>query len=176
MRLLLSCVLAGGCCLALTGCGEGEFGEYQVRELLTIGPKQLEGEQITLTPGQVECGEREELWVLESRGGHRSVGRLTDAARALNFADDVQIGDTPLPPYAQVRGKFQLQVTRVTAIRDDDSRTKTVEAKVGVEIRHSCFGAPLPLMGVRKGNFNPDTPARFQLTLGNGWEYARILH
>jgi hypothetical protein len=161
-------------CLVLAACGDSEFGPEQVRSVLESAAVKLEGEQVTLSPAQIDCGAREELWTMEQRGD-RAVGRLTDRARELNFADDVRIGEAPFP-YSQIRGLSNLRVVRVTAIYDEDSGTKVAEARAGVQIRHPCFPTPLPLMGVRKGQFSADTPVRFRFSFDGGWACDRILH
>jgi hypothetical protein len=158
----------------LTGCSNGEFGEEQVRQILTGTPKSLDGEQVMLTLEQVNCGEREDLWNLETQG-ETSLGRLTPKGQALGFADDIRIGEQRFP-YTQLRGQFPLQVLQMNSIRDEGAKVKIVDVKVGVTINHLCFNQAPVLMGVKKGQFSQDVLPRFQLALNSDWEYDRLLH
>ena len=159
----------------LGGCSDGAFGDNQIRFLINQGQKQLDSEQVTISHDQLRCGVREELWTIEQLGEDRTIGRLSERARALNFSDDIQIGEQR-QPYAQVRGTFVLMVNDIQSVRDVDPRTKLVDARVGVVISHVCFPTPLPLMGVRRGQFTQEAAARFQFRLGGNWEFDRILH
>ena len=175
MRTFLRCAWIVSLMLPFTSYSDGEFGEAQARNLLSHGTKQLDGEQVVLQQGQVGCGVREELWTYQALGESRGLGRLTEKGRALNFADDVQV-EADANPFVQVRGQLPIQVSQVVQIRDENASTKIVEARVAVKINHPCFGNPLPLMGVRHGQFTANSPARFQLALNETWEYDRILH
>jgi hypothetical protein len=171
MRALLVGVSAAFC-LTLVGCGDGEFNPAKA---LAAGPRQLDGEQVVLTQAQLECGATEELWNMETQGD-RSSGRLTAKGQALGFSDDIRVNEQR-NPYVQIRGSFPLSVSGIAAVRDEDPQTKVVEAKVGVVVDHACFHAPLPMMGIRKGNFAQTAPARFQFALRSDyWEYERLLH
>ena len=144
-------------------------------QILTATPKALDGEQVMLTNEQVACGEREDLWTMESHGGDTATGHLTPKAQALGFGDDVRVGEQRLP-FSQLRGQYTLQVLRIESIRDEGAKVKVVDAKVGVVIAHSCFPQPVQLMGVKKGRFTQDAAPRFQLALNGNWEYDRLLH
>jgi hypothetical protein len=159
----------------LTGCSSGPFDEGKVRYLLEFQPHPLDGEQVALNPGQVDCGVTNELWETVTLGPERAVERLTQKARDLKFDDDIQVGELRLP-YAQVRGSFTLQMLEVANIRDVDPKTKEVDAKVGVRMNHACFGAPPVLMGVRHGRFTQDAVPRFRFRLESDWVYDGILH
>jgi hypothetical protein len=175
VRGLAYYILLAGTCLILGGCSDGEFGEGTVRGLIESAPRQLDNEQVTLTQGQVDCGAHEDLWDVESAGVERWIAKLTQKGRNLHFADDIRIGDQPLP-YTQVRGQFSLQLVTLSAIHDHDAKTKIVDAKVGVKIDHPCFTTPLMLMGVHRGEFTSDYPARFQLVNQGDWQLEQILH
>jgi hypothetical protein len=44
-------------------------------------------------------------------------------------------------------------------------------------VQHSCFAAPLPLMGVKKGNFQADVLPTFRFRLQNdGWHAEKLVH
>jgi hypothetical protein len=167
--------LVAAAALLLCGCSDGEFGEGTVRGVLESHPRQLDNEQVTLSQGQVDCGSHEDLWTVESTGTERWIAKLTQKGRDLHFVDDIRIGDQPMP-YTQVHGQFSLTLMSISSIRDQDPQTKVVDAKVGVKIDHSCFSTPVMLMGVHKGEFTADYPARFQLVNDGGWQLDRILH
>ena len=108
-------------------------------------------------------------------GEARSLGRLTQKGRDLQFGDDIQI--VPPTPYAQVRGSFSLKVLQVGTIQDSDAFTKIAEAKVGVRIDHKCFQDNLPiLMGIRHGEFTASTSTVFRFKLENEWQFDQIIH
>jgi len=139
---------------------------------------QLDGEQVVLDQGQVDCGAREDLWTITPMGEGRALGRLTPKGRNLQFSDDVQIGDPAVGvPYAQLHGTFPIKVQQSGSVRDEDEFTKSAEAKVGVRIDHSCFQGPLPtLMGIRHGQFDPSTSPVFRFKLDGQWTVDRVLH
>src|SRR5689334_889158 len=58
--------------VALTGCGGGGF---DARSTLESRPARLDGEQILLDQTQLDCGAREDLWIVSPLGDARSVGR-----------------------------------------------------------------------------------------------------
>ena len=174
MRSCILLALIAFVCLFLAGCSSGGFGDEQVYQILGGPPKQLDGEQVMLTLEQFGCGQREELWDLDVQGG-LSYGRLTAKGRALGFADDIRVGEQRLP-YTQLRGQYPLQVLHIDGIRDESASVKILDVKVGVTINNVCFPTPLPLMGVRKGQFSQDATPRFQIALRADWEFDRILH
>src|SRR6185312_14853638 len=108
--------------LTLGGCGSGEFSPNGTLE---SRPVQLDGEQVVLDQGQVDCGAHEELWDIAPLGDGRSVGRLTQKGRDLQFSDDVQIGDPVVGvPYVQIHGTFSLRVNQTGSVRDEDEWAK----------------------------------------------------
>ncbi len=128
---------------------------------------------------QLDCGVREDLWVISPMGDARSIGRLTQKARDLQFGDDVQIADPEIKvPYVQIRGSFPIAVLQMGSVRDQDAFTKLVDAKVGVRIDHSCFQNPLPiLMGIRHGKFDPASNPVFRVKLeGDAWLTDQVVH
>jgi hypothetical protein len=165
-------LLAG---LILAGCGPGGFDPNGI---LQSRPVRLDGEQIVLNPGQLECGAHEDLWTVASLGDDRSVARLNQKARDLQFSDDVQIGEPGIvTPYAQIHGSFPVKVVQVGSVRDEDAFTKTADAKIAVLIDHSCFqNNPPVLMGVRHGKFDPSTNPVFRFKLDGDWSVDQIVH
>jgi hypothetical protein len=164
--------------LALAACSEGPFNEYSATIKLQAKPIQLDGEQVVITPEQVTCGEKDELWIVLPQGNNRAIGRLNDSARALGFSDDIHIGDPGFRnPYAQIRGEFPVSVTEVR-MRDLDATTKQIEAKTSVVIDHSCFKNPKPLlMGLRLGQFSEtDNPAYHFRLHGETWDFEQLVH
>jgi hypothetical protein len=155
-------------CLALAGCGGGGFDPNGILE---SRPVRLDGEQILLNQGQIDCGAREDLWTIQSLGQERAVARLTQKGRDLQFSDDVQIGDPAIgAPYAQIHGSFPVKVLQMGSIHDEDTFNKTVDAKVGVRIDQSCFQGNFPIvMGIRHGRFDPTTNPVFRFKLDNEW-------
>ena len=163
-------------CLALAACGSGGFDPTAALE---SQPIRLDGEQVVLEQGQLDCGALEDLWNVAQLGDGRSVGHLTQKARNLQFSDDVQIGDANIGlPYAQIHGSFAVRVLQMASVRDDDPSTKTVEAKVAVKIDHKCFENTWPvLMGVRHGQFTPSAHTIFRFTLdGEQWPFDKVVH
>jgi len=138
----------------------------------------LDGEQVMFDPGQIECGVREELWVVRSLGDTRSVAQLTQKGRSLQFSDDVHMGELPGgTPYVQLHGSFPVQVLRMGSVRDQDEFTKLADAKIGVKINHACFGSPLPiLMGIKHGQFDPSTNPVFRFKLDGEWTADQVIH
>jgi hypothetical protein len=163
--------------LILAGCGEREFGDGQVHQIENQ-KVQLNGEQIGLTKGQVECGIQSELWTSEDLGEDQTIGRLTQSARDLGFGDDIQIAEPGLKyPHAQLRGKFLLSLIQVNSIKNDGPQNRIVDAKMGVRIDHSCFQSPFPiLLGVKKGKFTDGVGSLLRFRLDDGWVYDEILH
>ena len=177
LRSLLAAPVAFS--IVLFGCGSKEdFDGGKAKGILESAPINLEGEQVTLTPMQVDCGAQEDLWERPTQfSPERSTARLDQKGRDLKFNDDVVIEPNRLP-YVQVRGAVSLQVDDVSNIRDgDETGTKLVDVKAGVKIQHTCFAMPLPIMGVKKGNFQPDTPASFLFRLrDDGWHVDKLVH
>lgn len=161
--------------LLLAACGGNAFSPNGALE---SRPVQLDGEQVVLDQVQVDCGTREDLWMLAPLGDGRAVGRLTPKGRALQFSDDVQIADPNVGvPYVQIRGSFPVKVSQVSSIRDEDQFTKVAEVKATVAINHSCFQAnPPSLMGIRHGQFDPSASPVFRFKLDGEWMVDRIVH
>ena len=159
----------------LAGCGSGEFSANGVLE---SHPVQLDGEQVALDPGQVDCGAHEDLWDVTPLGDGRAVARLTKKGRDLQFSDDVQIGDPAVGvPYVQIHGTFPVKVFQVSSVRDEDAYTKLAEVKLTVRIDHSCFQSNPPvLMGIRHGQFDPSASPVFRFKLDGEWMVDQIVH
>jgi hypothetical protein len=157
------------------GCGSGSFDPNVILE---YRPVRMDGEQVMLNAGQLDCGVREDLWNVASLGVDRSVGRLTQKGRDLQFSDDVQIGEPGnAVPYAQVRGSFLVKVIQPSSVRDEDAFTKTSDPKVGVMIDHLCFQNNPPfLMGVRHGRFDQSANPVFRFKLDREWLVDRVVH
>lgn len=164
--------------LVLAGCGDQEFGEGKVRYQVETQKTRLDGEQIMLTRGQVDCGVQAELWEIEHRGQDQDVARLNQSARDLGFDDDVQMSEPgSANPYVQVRGNFLLSLIRVNDIRIEGPQNKVVDAKIGVRINQPCFDNPLPLLlGVKHGKFTETADAMLRFRLDNDWVYDQIVH
>jgi len=162
-------------CLVLAGCGSGGFDPNGILESRAV---RLDGEQVVLDPGQVDCGSREDLWNVAQLGDGRAVAHLTSKGRSLQFSDDVQIGDLSVGvPYAQIHGSFSVKVLQMGSVRDDDPNTKSADAKVAVKIDHSCFqNNPPLLMGVRHGQFTPAANAGFRFRLDNNDWLIDVVH
>lgn len=170
-------LLAGFCLMFFLGaCGMGDFNEGKVKNIIEGSPMKMDAEYVTLTPAQVDCGAKEDLWDVPIQTGARSAARLTSKGRDLKFSDDVSIGDMRLP-YVQIRGDFMLAVAELTTMKDGpEKETKLVETKLGAIIQHSCFPNPLPMMGVRHGKFSQqDSPVLF-FRYNNGWQVEKLVH
>lgn len=131
-----------------------------------------------LTSAQVDCGVKAELWDPPANFGDRTVARLQAAGRALNFDDDVVIGEPGnANPYVQVRGDFSASLGDGPDIREPEQGVKIVTGKMGVSISNPCFPDPLPVLGVRKGKFSEDAQPimRYEL-LKDGWHYVKLVH
>ena len=163
-------------CLLLVACGSSEFDPVGVLE---SRPVKLDGEQVALDPGQVDCGTRAELWDVTLLGGDgRAVARLTKKGRDLQFSDDIQIGDPAVGvPYAQIHGTFPIKVLKMGSVRDEDEWDKVVEAKVAVAIDHACFqNNPLVLLGIKHGQFDPSANPVFRVKLDRYWLVDQTIH
>jgi hypothetical protein len=167
-----------GFCLLLTGCSPGFFDFGMVQNMIEMAPISLDGEQVMLTEGQIDCGVQSELWDVQTLGPGRAVARLNQLARNLHFGDDVVMGEPGMhTPYAQIRGTFQLRMLDFANVRDDGDKFKLVDVKVGVEIAHSCFQTLPQLMAVRRGRFTQDALPTFRFRVdGNNWSFDRIQH
>lgn len=133
-----------------------------------------------LSSQQVDCGVKADLWEAPGaiQGGGRSSARLLDAGRNLHFDDDVVVSEPGLnTPYAQIRGDFSLQVADDANVRDDGPDAKLVTGTVSANISHACFPTPLPLMGVRKGQFVEDATPTLKFSRdGDNWRFAKLIH
>ena len=162
-------------CLVLTGCGSGEFDP---RGTLESRPVTLDGEQVVMNQGQVDCGARDDLWLINPLGEGRSVARLTQKGRDLQFSDEIEIGDPVVGlPYTQIHGSFPVKVMKIGSVTDQDAFTKLVDAKVGVKINHHCFQDDPPiLMGIRHGQFDQSTRPVFRFKLDEQWLVDQVVH
>lgn len=177
-NMLKTGLLLTGVGIFLTGCGANDFNYGKVHNIIEGTSLHLDAEYVTLTPQQVECGVENDLWDPPFDSGQREhrVARLRQAGRDLKFADDVSIGDMPRP-YVQIRGDFNLAVNEISSDKaGPEPNTRLVTAKLGVPIQHSCFGDPLPLMGVRKGNFTQDVSPVLFFRYNNAWTLERVVH
>jgi len=167
-------------CLLLAACGnKSDFDGGGARDILQSNAVNLDGEQVTITPMQIDCGVQSDLWEAPAQvSGDRTTARLTSQGRELNFSDDPTIEPEYHQPYVQVRGAFSLEVNDVSNIRAGESPdTKLVDAKAGIKLQHACFSSPLPMMGVKKGKFREDAPLTFLFRLKeDGWHFERIVH
>ena len=160
------------------GCGSHDFNEEKLKSVLESKPVNLDGEQVSLSQWQLDCGVQNDLWEAPTQVSPGSSAKLTDKGRALKFSDDIRIEPNYRQPFAQVRGEFPLQVDTIGTIRDGaDAGTKVADVKASVRINHTCFQTPLPIMGVKKGNFREDVPPVFELGLhDDGWRVEKLVH
>jgi hypothetical protein len=176
--------LVAALCLAvvLSGCRpSSDFSEDIARGSIEYGKMNLEGEQVTLTDPQIQCGVQTELWDPPTTlSADHTTAHLTSKARDLKFNDDVIIHDpSSRVAYVQVRGEFPLQADSIVSIKDgEDKNSKLVEAKVSIKIDNPCFPNSLPLMGVRHGNFSADSPVVFHMHFDEsvGWRVDKLVH
>jgi hypothetical protein len=177
-RWLLSAVL--GLYLASVACGsKTEFNEGVAKVILEANAVNLDGEQVTFTSKELNCGVQSELWETPAEvSKDRSTARLTSKGRDLNFGDDLVIEGNLHPPYAQVRGSFVLEMGEVSGIRDGENvDTKVVDGKAGIKVQHACFPNPLPIMGVKHGDFREDMPVSFLFRKSDdGWRLEKLVH
>jgi hypothetical protein len=174
LELAVVAVLCGIC----TGCGN-EFDDTRVRLVTEGSPIQLDSEQVTLSYPQVDCGVDKDLWDAPVQVSERSVAHLKQAGRDLGFNDDVSLNEPGYnQPYAQMRGKFMLRVENILDTRDGPGQgAKTVQLQVRVKVPNECFGGDLPIMGIRKGQFNPGTNPSLVYQLGSdGWYIDHFVH
>jgi hypothetical protein len=163
----------------LQSCGANDFNYGKVRNIIEGSPLRLDAEYVMLTQQQYECGLQEELWepplhpIMQGQSG---TARLGQKGRDLKFSDDVMLGDKRYP-YVQIRGDFNLFVNEITSDRaGSDEFQRFAETKVAVVIQHTCFPTPLPLMGVKKGQFTQDYSPILEFRYNNGWTIERVVH
>ena len=177
---VFSALLAALLCAVTTGCGDPDaFNDGVVKGAAQAQPFQLDSEQVNMNPTQLACGANDDLWEAPVVGSDRTISRLEQKGRDLNFTDDISSDELGHQwPYTQVRGKFPLQVDQVISIKDgDDKDTKIVQARVGIRIAEPCFDTPLYILGVRKGQYRDDLPATLQYERsGDGWHLTKIVH
>jgi hypothetical protein len=164
----------------LVGCSRAPdvFDEGKVYEVTSGQTIKLESEQVSLRPEDVNCGVDNDLFDPPTAVASRTVAHLTQKGRDLGFSDDVTVSEAGYNlPYTQVRGIFPVEFRKVVGIRDVSQGEKTVEALAGIRINHSCFAAPLTIMGVRHGAIDQKAPAAFAFAMNNGnWQLDHILH
>jgi hypothetical protein len=163
----------------LAGCSH-DFDENTVRSRAAGQMLQLDSEQVSLNSAQLGCGVQNELWEAPppAESGLPAAYRLTQTGRDLQFSDDVYANEPGYPaPYAQVRGKFYLQVDNVVAINVASDGARLIQAAMSVKIPHPCFANPLPLMGIKKGKFAPDfAPTLMFENTEEGWYPTQLVH
>jgi hypothetical protein len=173
-------LLAALLCALSAGCADpNAFDDGVAKAAAEWEPVQLDSEQVSMNAAQLTCGVNNDLWDAPRGGAERSISRLEQKGRALNFSDDVTSDEVGfMNPYTQVRGKFPLQLDRVVSTSGgEDKDTKIIQAKVGIKIAHACFDSPLPIMGVHKGQYSDALPVTLQYERdGNGWHLAKIIH
>ena len=169
-----------GLCLVSAACGgKTDFDEGAAKDILESKAVNLEGEQVTITPMQLDCGVQSELWDAPAQVSQdRTTAKLTAKGRELNFSDDPSIESHFHQPYAQVRGAFSLEVEQVSGVRDGETDgTKLVDAKAGIKLQNACFPSALPIMGVKHGDFREDTPVSFLFRKSeDGWRLEKLVH
>jgi len=172
----LLALIAGFAMLAGSG-GEGDFNYGKFRGIIEGTPMRLDAEYVMISSQQVQCGIENDLWDSPtSMGQERSVARLTQKGRDLKFADDVSLGELRIP-FAQIRGDIQLSVIEIINDRDGPEKdTRLADVRVGAVIQHPCFPAPLPIMGVKKGNFTQDYPPVIMFRYNDGWQFEKFVH
>jgi hypothetical protein len=165
-----------GLSIVLAGCGD--FNDGKTRNLIEAKPVRLDAEQVILKEQEVACGVENDLWETPSPAGSRSTARLTQKARDLKFDDDVSVKEAGYhSPYVQVRGMFPLSVIEIANTKDGpENDTKIVETRIGIKIDHSCFPDPLPIMGLRKGQFTEDYLPVLQFRYDGRWQLEKFVH
>ena len=168
--------LAIGLSILLAGCGD--FNDGKTRNIIESKPVKLDAEQVVLSEQEVACGVDNELWDAPAAAGTRTTARLTQKARDLKFDDDVSVKEAGYhSPYVQVRGAFPLSVIEIANTKDGpENDTKIVETRIGIKIDHMCFPNPLPIMGLRKGQFTEDYLPVLQFRYDNGWQLEKFVH
>jgi hypothetical protein len=174
-RLLLGAVLAG----TLFSVGCNDFNDGKTKNLVEAAPVRLDAEQVMLGRAEIDCGIQNELWGPPNPPNQgRSICPLTPAGRALKFDDDVVFTEPGYrSSYVQIRGAFPLGVISIENTKDGPEKdSKLVELKVGVRIDHACFPNPLPIMGLRKGQFSQDYNPVVLFRLDGGWQMDKFIH
>ncbi len=120
-------LLCGFC----AGCGN-EFDDTRVRLVTEGSPIHLDSEQVTISPGQVDCGVDKELWDAPVVVSERSVAHLRQAARDLGFNDDISLNEPGYNlPYAQMRGDFMLRVENILDTHDGPGERRQDSSSAG---------------------------------------------
>jgi hypothetical protein len=169
--------IVAGLAVLCSACTHNDFGPGTAQALVAQKPRRLDAEQLILSYGQVDCGVREQLWDPPAELGSRTLARLTERGRTLKFDDDVVVAEAGhRNPYVQVRGDFPLTMPDPPDVKDQGDMKMAV-GKVLAMVDHSCFPDPVPVMGVRHGNFaeNAVPVLRFEKT-EDGWAYAGLVH
>ncbi len=163
--------------LALTACEEAVFDNEAAQGVIESAKIPLSGEQVILTPEQITCGEKKGLWVVDQIEGGGALGRLTDAGRALQFGDDIRMGDRKFSgPYVQLSGAHSVNVEKFKTMSDEKPDSKIVEAKLSVALNHECFTKRVQLLGIDRGDFSEDVDVRVRLRNRDGWRVDSVLH
>src|SRR5262249_34200410 len=143
------------------GCQSTDFNDVKTKGMIEMFPVRLDGEQVVVSQATIDCGVKYELWEpLTEVSGARTTARLLGPARDLKLSDDIAYESGHRQAFVQVNGEFPLQVDEITSTRDEDKETKIVEGKIGIKIAHGCFPVPLPIMGVKHGNFSEEVLPR----------------
>jgi hypothetical protein len=167
--------------IILQGCGgPNDFNYGKVRNIIEGSPLRLDAEYVWLTAAQYECGVQEDLWQAPTGysglPGQIGTARVTRKGNDLKFSDDVTLGEKRYP-YVQIRGDFSVAVNEITNDKaGPEEFTRLVETKVGAIINHSCFPNPLPIMGVRKGQFTQDFSPILMFRYRDGWSIDKVVH
>jgi len=175
VALVFSIVLVSS--MITVGCASDP--NDKTRLMIESTPVNVEAEQVMLAPGEVDCGIRTELWgPATSPNQGRSFCPLLPAGRALHFDDDVVLTDPGYrSSYIQVRGTFPLGVQEILSTKDGpEKNTKLVETRVGVKVDNPCFPNPLPIMGIRKGQFTQDFAPVMMFREGDPWQMEKFVH
>jgi hypothetical protein len=166
-----------GASLITLACND--LNASKTASIIERNPVKLDAEQVMLTQVQVDCGIQAELWLPATDPNQgRSVCPLLPKGKALKFDDDVVVLENGYhSPYVQIRGAFPVAVADITNTTNGPEKdTMLVEAKVGVRIGHPCFQNPLPVMGLRKGQFTQDYSPVILLRLDDGWQLDKFVH
>lgn len=173
------CVALATASLLLTSCGGDTFDGQKVKIRVEEKPVSLDGNQAMLNPQIVQCGVQAELWEDPYfQTPEVAYAHLLSAGRALGFDDDIVVAEPGFAnPYVQIRGLFQVVVGEIPFIRDGQNGDKIANAKIGVVVNHSCFGSPLPLLGVKRGRFVADVNPELRFRFYNGrWNFDGLIH
>jgi len=178
--LRISFAALSACAIALVGCGGGDNDADRAKGAIEAQPIHLDAEQASLAPGQVDCGVENDLWDKPAQvSGDRYSAAVTQKGQNLKFADHVLSGEPGYKQaYVQVRGDFSMQVDDVSSVRDgDESGTKIALVKASIKVPHACFPNPLPLMGIKRGNFSEGAPVSFVIRVTpDGWRVEKLIH